>query len=340
MSSTSIRVPPPAKRSRNLMEFPSELTELILLRVGAFDMIMSARKVCKTWRKICSKPDMYRVVDLRRPNFRDYLDFHVKKIARKAVDLSCGKMIEFRINHFADDDLLNYVSDRSSQLRRLHLASCFNITNEGLNEMLKKLALLEELWLSCLCISKENIEVAGRCCPQLRTFRLNYQGLRDLDFGCDVNALAIAENMHGLRHLQLFGNRITRDGLLVILENCPHLESLDLRRCYRVANLDPDLKRRLSQQIKYLRLPNDSTKDCKFDPEIHLNPSDDDDSLEQPDSDIVFDDYQYYMDDFADIYNSNSSDDKDSSEQSDSDIVTDDYEYYTDDFDCSDIDFD
>lgn len=86
--------------------------ELILLCLGAFDMILTARKVCKTWRKICSKPDMYRVVDLRRSNYRFYMDFHVKKIAQKAVDLSCGQMIDFKINNFADNDLLNYVSDR------------------------------------------------------------------------------------------------------------------------------------------------------------------------------------------------------------------------------------
>ena len=42
-------------------------------------------------------------------------------------------------------------------------------------------------------------------------------------------ALAIAETVPGLRHLQLFGNRMTNDGLKAILDGCPQLESLDLR---------------------------------------------------------------------------------------------------------------
>ncbi|KAK1398725.1 Gibberellin 2-beta-dioxygenase 2 [Heracleum sosnowskyi] len=110
---------------------------------------------------------------------------------------------------------------KSSQLRCLNLASG-DITNEGLIEMVQKPPLLDELHLYCINISKKDIKAIGHSCPHLKTFRLNYKGNRDVYLGCDENALATEKTTPGLRHLQLFGNRVTRDGLLAIIDNCPH----------------------------------------------------------------------------------------------------------------------
>lgn len=71
-----------------------------------------------------------------------------------------------------------------------------------------------------------------------------------------------------LRHLQLSGNRITEDGLLFILENCPHLESLDV--WLNVACVEHDLMRRLSHKIKNLRLLYLSTKDIISECETYV----------------------------------------------------------------------
>lgn len=188
---------------------------------------------------------------------------------------------------------------RSSQLRGLRLVSC-HITDKGLSEMVKKLPLLEELHLYCVDISKEAIEVAGRCCPQLKSFTLNNHDYRCPHIGCDEDALAIAKFMPGLRHLQLLGNNITNDGLRAILENYPHLELLDIRQCLAVGYYGPDLERRLSQQIKDLRLPDDSTEDYEFDDEIlFINPFGTYYSSSGfSDMDSVSDDYDSYDDDY------------------------------------------
>ncbi|KAJ9566040.1 hypothetical protein OSB04_002006 [Centaurea solstitialis] len=55
---------------------------------------------------------------------------------------------------------------------------------------------------------------------------------------CDDEALAVANSMHALRHLQLSGSTITGVGLRAILHGCSHLESLDIRSCFKlVGNL-------------------------------------------------------------------------------------------------------
>lgn len=180
--------------------------------------------------------------------------------------------------------------------------------------MVKKLPLLEDLHLYRIHVSKQAIEVAGKHCTQLKSFKLNSQDYGYSNIGCDEEAVAIAENMHGLRHLQLFGNKITTDGLLAILEKCPHLESLDLRQCLNVANLEPDLLKRLSQQMKDLRLTYDSLEDFDLIDEIDdkfddLDSFDDGNASGFSDIDLVSDDYDYVDED--DDVDDNDDDDDD-----------------------------
>lgn len=70
-------------------------------------------------------------------------------------------------------------------------------------------------------------------------------------------SIAIGKNLHELRHLELIGNSMTNIGLEAILDGCPHLELLDLRKCEYV-DVNTDLGKRCLQQIKYLIPPNDS----------------------------------------------------------------------------------
>lgn len=77
--------------------------------------------------------------------------------------------------------------------------------------------------------------------------------------------------MHELRSLQLVANDLTNKGLAAILENCPRLESLDIRHCFNVKMDDDDdsdegtLLREKCARIKTLRLPRDSTHDYELE---------------------------------------------------------------------------
>jgi hypothetical protein len=145
-----------------------------------------------------------------------------------------------------------------------------------LSEVAAKLPLLEELEISYCSLSKEALKAVGRCCPHLKSLKFNNRGryheiyeymsfCQEDQLKHDEVALAIAENMSELRHLQLFGNTLTNNGVQAILDGCPHLESLDLRQCFNTVSLTENVSRRCAEQITDLRLVFDSTYDYEFD---------------------------------------------------------------------------
>ncbi|XP_022007837.1 putative F-box/LRR-repeat protein 23 [Helianthus annuus] len=125
------------------------------------------------------------------------------------------------------------------------------------------ITLLEELNLYAIIISKEEIETVGRYCPMLKTLKVNSRGYAGSLMRYNEIAIAIGQNLLGIRHLELIGNKMTNVGLRVILDNCHHLETLDLRECFYI-DLKGDLGKQCSKQIKYLKLPNDSLEGCPY----------------------------------------------------------------------------
>ncbi|MCI17677.1 F-box protein SKIP19-like, partial [Trifolium medium] len=67
--------------------------------------------------------------------------------------------------------------------------------------------------------------------------------------------------MPKLRHLSMSGNLLTNVGLDAILDGCPLLESLELRRCFHL-DLSGNLGERYRDQIKDLILPTDIDENC------------------------------------------------------------------------------
>lgn len=130
----------------------------------------------------------------------------------------------------------------------------------------KNFPLLEELHIYLSYINKDQIEVIGHSCPLLKSFTLSAHGF--LGYQSNDEALAVARSMPELRHLSLFGNALSNEGLHAILDGCPHLESLDLRHCYNIDLDEGDLESRCKQQIVDLKDPDDSTCGYEFNAEI------------------------------------------------------------------------
>ncbi|GMH20809.1 hypothetical protein Nepgr_022651 [Nepenthes gracilis] len=252
----------PKEESRNWLELPRDVTMTILMKLGAIEILDTTQFVCRSWHSLCKDPSMWRKIDMENIGDPDLREMY-EKMTYNAVDRSCGGLVEIHIQYFGNDDLLNFIADRSSRLKSLRLACCYWITDEGFTEAIKKLPLLEEVELTLCTFSAEEIKAVGLGCPFLKTFKLNHQGSRDPNFADDEEALVIAETMPRLCHLQLIGNGLTSTGLEAIVNGCRHLESLDLRACFHV-HLAGSLGKRCTEQIKHFRQPRDSTDDYKF----------------------------------------------------------------------------
>jgi F-box/leucine-rich repeat protein 2/20 len=164
---------------------------------------------------------------------------------------------------------------RTSNLRCIRITKSSNISDKVFCEAAKKFSLLEELELSFNDgINEVSLEAIGQNCPLLKTLKFNnpYKGINCRSYKgykSNKDALAIAKTMPGLRHLELWGNKLTNDGLVAILDGCPYLESLDIRMCYNLV-LHENLAKRCYENIKKFRYPNEYIND-------HEDDDDDDD---------------------------------------------------------------
>ncbi|KAJ0264947.1 F-box protein SKIP19 [Hirschfeldia incana] len=245
---------------KNWAELPPELISSILLRLNSIEILEKAQKVCRSWRSVCKDPSMWRKIDMDNLGDLGSMGYDLEIMCRHAVDRSQGGLLEIDIWYFGTDELLNYIADRSSKLKSLRLIMCYPIADEGFIEAVRKLPLLEYLEITYGAMSGEALKVAGQSCPNLKKLRLNSEPdpkFYDEEFN-DEEALGIAESMPELRHLQLFGNTLTNTGLTAILDGCPHLEHLDLRKCFNI-RLEGDMEKRCTERIKELKRPDDST---------------------------------------------------------------------------------
>ncbi|TVU02044.1 hypothetical protein EJB05_52410, partial [Eragrostis curvula] len=180
--------------------------------------------------------------------------------------LVSGAVLAFWGEYAGDDRFIRYLSERAPALKSLRLIYCYDVCQEAFMEAIRKFPMLEELELSLSPnVNGAAFGVVGESCPHLKRFRLNkkiFIGLEGGGFDKDDEARGIAK-MHELRSLQLFNCEFTDTGLTAILDGCPHLESLDIHRCFNVT-MDATAIRAKCAMMKTLKLPHDSTASYEF----------------------------------------------------------------------------
>ncbi|KAK8951933.1 putative F-box/LRR-repeat protein 23 [Platanthera zijinensis] len=260
---------------RNWAELPRDVLSVIFKAIKALEILSSAQFVCKSWRQLSLEPEIWRCIDMTLIKNR-YPLFDVLYTAKLAMDRSAGCLEEYYGEFLGNDVLLGYMAERAPQMRCLHLLSIHGISDKALVEAVRKFPLLEELWISVGMFSDGVVELVGQARPQLKVFRLTSRDYYKVELysNVDTKAFAIAKHMQQLRRLQLIGNNLTSTGLLAILDGCPYLEHLDIRRCFNVV-LGENLLEKCTR-IKELRLPNDSIADFMSDPSLPFSEEEND----------------------------------------------------------------
>ncbi|KAG6416583.1 hypothetical protein SASPL_124016 [Salvia splendens] len=257
------------KKRRRLVELCMEGQAAKWL-LGAEQMLRSAHAVCTTWWKVSKNPVLWQVIDFSNPRQSLFNDEY-NAMCGCAVDRSQGQLVDLTIQYFGEDTLMDYIADRSPNLKRLKLGTCFFISGVCAIRMVAKLKQLEELLIAPYYIAAYHIADIGNSCPLLKSFSFNgfkcklltYEDNDHNDRLRKAYALVISKSMSNLRHLQVFAHWMGNKGLKLIFDGCPHLESLDIRQCFDL-DLQGDLGKRCRQQIKYLKLPNDSVSDVPW----------------------------------------------------------------------------
>ncbi|CAL5189553.1 unnamed protein product [Lathyrus oleraceus] len=245
----------------NWLELPRDITINILQRLGTLDLVTSASVVCPLWWNICKDPLIWTTIDMMSnlsfsQNYFAYYS-RLEKICLYAIDRSCGQLKNIHFYKFGTDGLLYNIAKRASNLRCIRLEECHEISNKAFSEVVKKQPLLEELVIHhCYDLGRFFFEYIGVCCPLIKSLKFFPCLIKECN-KCDNIAFVIGRTMSELRHLTIFKNELSNDGLLAILDGCPSLESLDLRGCFHL-DLDQSLLKRCKKQIRELRLPADS----------------------------------------------------------------------------------
>jgi len=115
------------------------------------------------------------------------------------------------------------------------------VTDQMVEKHAGALSMLTILDISyCIKITSKGIEVLGKSCKALVEFRRNmpppsYEFSQDNGAGADESeAMAVANTMRSIEHLELAYGRFSNHGLDAILSNCGSLCALDIRGCWNV----------------------------------------------------------------------------------------------------------
>uniref|UniRef100_A0A0E0EIX0 F-box domain-containing protein n=1 Tax=Oryza meridionalis TaxID=40149 RepID=A0A0E0EIX0_9ORYZ len=232
--------------ARNWADLALDAILTIFHKLDHIDILMAADQVCASWRRAArDEPTLWRRITMRGT---EALSARINRggLACAAVCRSAGRCEAFCGEFAGDDSFLMYLAEQASCLKSLRLISCLGVSNEGIEEAIKQFPLLEELELSfCDNVTYKAYAIIG-CLKLSKSFFDGWGGNEDV---------WVIKNMHELRSLQLFANTLTNKGLSAILDNCPNLESLDIRHCYNV-DMDASLRAKCAR-IKVLRPPDD-----------------------------------------------------------------------------------
>ncbi|KAJ9565768.1 hypothetical protein OSB04_001734 [Centaurea solstitialis] len=186
MTSTSAAEPPSSAmaETRNWLEMPEEIMGgMILQRLGAVEILESAQKVCRTWRRICKDPAMWKVIHMHDSSDDWDTEYDISKLTKQAVHRSCGELIDISLKDF---DIHNPTPGRIQQ-------------QTIINSIRKRLKAAKGRWVEEL----PSVLWANRTTPRTATGQTPFS----LVYGCEA-VLPIESQVPVARHRTIEQNSI------------------------------------------------------------------------------------------------------------------------------------
>ncbi|XP_042448972.1 F-box protein FBW2-like [Zingiber officinale] len=220
----------------------SELTAEVLASIFSLiptdELARTMSFVCRSWRDVLAEPYCWSIVNLedwcRRVDRTDVIDFVVRQLVRR----SRGTIRRLSVYHLGDSGFVHAASCRSLGVLEMPVSFVSDKMVKKHESLLANLTLLDIS--HCANITAGGIEVLGKNCKGLVDLRRNMappEITHDDDLPSLVDegeAMAVANSMVGLRHLELSYGRFSDKGLVAILSNCTALAFLEIRGCWCV----------------------------------------------------------------------------------------------------------
>jgi len=93
---------------RNWLDLPRDAVLSIFRKLDTIDILIRPHNVCTTWREISKDPSLYRTIDIHDLGPSKYLEL----LCRRAIDYSCGQIIDINFNYYCTNDLLRLIADK------------------------------------------------------------------------------------------------------------------------------------------------------------------------------------------------------------------------------------
>ncbi|KMZ62035.1 hypothetical protein ZOSMA_49G01040 [Zostera marina] len=233
---------------RDWAGLPDDVFINIFVKAETIPVICSAQFVCRKWHEVSKKPQIFQQVIIDTL----YLDFDIQyshkfvEIVKTVIDRSDGCLEEISIDGHVNfiQEHLKLISERSPCLKRLSINSVVEEFETELIEACRKFPLLEKLSLiGCFKFTDKGMQSIGQF-TNLKEFAVGGFFLMERSQSNKV-AYQIANNLHGLRKLEIYNSTLDRNGLMAILDGCPDLQNIYLRD-FKFLKFEDDLKARLA----------------------------------------------------------------------------------------------
>nr|XP_009410174.2 PREDICTED: F-box protein FBW2-like [Musa acuminata subsp. malaccensis] len=218
-----------------------EVLALVFVGMPADVLARTVPFVCRSWREVMAGPYCWSEIDLdqwcRRIDRSDVINFVVRRLVRRSRG-TLRRLSAYRLSNSG----FVYVATSVRFLSVLQIPMS-DVTDQIVEKHVESFSTLTVLDISyCLKITSKGMEALGKHCKALVQLTRNmpppeFETTQDDGVAAKVDeeeAMAIANNMAGLEHVELAYGKFSHHGLAAILTNCTALKILDVRGCWNV----------------------------------------------------------------------------------------------------------